>query len=364
MDILIIGNGFDIENGLPTKYTDFLEVIRNPQSFTSAIYKMKSNQYDKKLEKYYHPDLSKVNFDNLNKMASILSDNSWAEYFSRCGADIQGWIDFEREIIPVIEMFRETFKLAPYADVRVRDDAPLMILDLERNDLARKTGLFPKYFSKTRGNRIFTSNGYVHGNYGLMKEKMLEDLKNELDQFIEAYRIYLMEIVDTKSIDEKMHKSIAEINADAILSFNYTNTELKYTNLKGADRYHIHGDISSDNSLVLGVNQVDGDEANEYIYFVKYFQRIRRRINQKYKELLDAPYGFNLTLFGHSLDITDEDIIKPFIRSAEKVRIYYYDQRDYESKIINLINLFDREWVELKMYNNEICFKMIERKMI
>ena len=209
MDILIIGNGFDIENGLPTKYTDFLEVIRNPQSFTSAIYKMKNNQYDKKLEKYYHPNLSKVNFDNLNKMASILSDNSWAEYFS-----------------------------------------------------------------KTRGNRIFTSNGYVHGNYGLMKEKMLEDLKNELDQFIEAYRIYLMEIVDTKSIDKKMHKSIAEINADAILSFNYTNTELKYTNLKAADRYHIHGDISSDNSLVLGVNQVDGDEANEYIYFVKYFQRI------------------------------------------------------------------------------------------
>lgn len=29
MNILVIGNGFDLAHGLPTKYGDFLQVIRN-----------------------------------------------------------------------------------------------------------------------------------------------------------------------------------------------------------------------------------------------------------------------------------------------------------------------------------------------
>lgn len=28
MNILVIGNGFDLAHGLPTKYTDFLEIIK------------------------------------------------------------------------------------------------------------------------------------------------------------------------------------------------------------------------------------------------------------------------------------------------------------------------------------------------
>ena len=36
MNILVIGNGFDIAHGLPTKYSDFLNFIRKYYQFKNA----------------------------------------------------------------------------------------------------------------------------------------------------------------------------------------------------------------------------------------------------------------------------------------------------------------------------------------
>lgn len=35
MDILILGNGFDLAHGLPTKYTDFLEFVETFVNLTT-----------------------------------------------------------------------------------------------------------------------------------------------------------------------------------------------------------------------------------------------------------------------------------------------------------------------------------------
>lgn len=43
-------------------------------------------------------------------------------------------------------------------------------------------------------------------------------------------------------------------------------------------------------------------------------------------------------------------------KGAGKVRVYYYDEYDYEKKVINLINLFKRDYVEEKMYERKIEF--------
>ena len=66
--------------------------------------------------------------------------------------------------------------------------------------------------------------------------------------------------------------------------------------------------------------------------------------------------GYTLHIYGHSLDETDEDILKYVIGDKnenseldlkpEKVIIYYYDNFDYEQKVINLIKLYGRAIVE------------------
>ena len=43
-----------------------------------------------------------------------------------------------------------------------------------------------------------------------------------------------------------------------------------------------------------------------------------------------------------------------------KVIIYYYDQQDFELKVINLITLFGRDIVEKNMDDNKIIFIKID----
>lgn len=75
-------------------------------------------------------------------------------------------------------------------------------------------------------------------------------------------------------------------------------------------------------------------------------------------------------IYGHSLDETDKDVLKfvigdfddrnQFQMKARKVIIYYYDQQDFELKVINLITLFGRDIVEKNMDDNKIIFIKID----
>lgn len=227
-------------------------------------------------------------------------------------------------------------------------------LSVDSEVLCGRASLLYKYFqASVQDKAISVINPYSSYTYGVLKEKMLEDLKNELDVFIDTFRLYLLEIVD--KIEINMNPIIESIITDAIISFNYTNTERKYKNLERATVYHVHGSIHDRDSMVMGVDSVEGDSNNDYIYFVKYFQRIRRRIDPNYIKLLNVP-AMNVTVYGHSLDRTDEDIIKPFLLAAHKVNIYCYDETDYERKVINLIGMLGRDKVEEGIYNRKIEF--------
>lgn len=79
---------------------------------------------------------------------------------------------------------------------------------------------------------------------------------------------------------------------------------------------------------------------------------------------------YELYIYGHSLDETDKDVLKfvigdfddrnQFQMKARKVIIYYYDQQDFELKVINLITLFGRDIVEKNMDDNKIIFIKID----
>ncbi len=361
MDVLIIGNGFDLAHGLKTQYSDFLPIIKSPDAFVDAITRMKrGSDVPEMWEKYRHEGISDASIDNINEMSRILKQNVWAYYFSHCEADIQGWIDFEHEIFPAISLFQEIFKNAQNATVGLSGDTPVLYVNIGNNELLRRAGLFPKYISYFKDNPIhIKGKPFVGIQYGLVKKSVLDSLRHELDDFIKVFKIYLNEIVCSTKIDRK--PIIESIHADAIISFNYTNTEQQYDNLKKANTFHIHGNVLDKDSIVLGVDEVKSDTNKDFIYFVKYFQRIRKKTNQEYKSLLNCRSigeNLNLIFYGHSLDSTDKDIIKTFVDTANHVSIYYKDQDDYEKKVINLIKLFGRDDVEDDLYSGRI--EMIE----
>ena len=85
MNILVIGNGFDLAHGLPTKYGDFLkfvEVIRQ-------VLNTKGEEIDWKDIHLEIKELIKINMENVrNNIFSqeqiwreLLEENFWIEYF-------------------------------------------------------------------------------------------------------------------------------------------------------------------------------------------------------------------------------------------------------------------------------------------
>lgn len=371
--ILIVGNGFDLAHNLKTRYSDVLEVFKKRKSFYGLYINRKIDTgFDEKIADNIPKALESYDSKNLEKLDKIIRNNSWVEYYSGCGAELDLWIDFERELVPVLDIF--DFILS--ADINFEDGS----IEFERNSFFKFNCYFSRYFT-ILNNKIFVKNYYIDSSYGLMKKTLLRDLKNEFLEFIEALEIYFYEFVE-KASDVHPISQIREIEPDYIISFNYTHTE-KYYGINNV--HHIHGVIRDDldcgsNNMVLGVNDYDN---KDFIYFVKYFQRIQKHCGVDYKYIINEPCIFKssdefdkeyndyeLYIYGHSLDETDKDVLKfaigvfddknQFQMKARKVIIYYYDQQDFELKVINLITLFGRDIVEKNMDDNKIIFIKID----
>lgn len=295
-----------------------------------------------------------------------------------CGAEIDLWIDFEREIIPVLELF--DFILSE--DINLNDQS----IKFNGYKFLKFETVFSKYI-KLYGNIIVIAEKYANSVYGVMRKKLLRDLINEFLKFIEALEIYFYEFVE-KATNAHAIKQINKIESDYIINFNYTHTE-KYYGFRNDKVHHIHGFIRDNlkygsNNMVLGVN---GYENKDFIYFVKYFQRIQKHCGVDYKNFVNEPCifktedgvdreynDFELYIYGHSLDETDNDILKyvigdfdefnEFQLKTRKVTIYYCNQEDFEAKVINLITLYGRDVVEKCMDNNRIVFIKTESNTI
>ena len=109
--------------------------------------------------------------------------------------------------------------------------------------------------------------------------------------------------------------------------------------------------------MVLGINAVEDDESDDFIFATKPYQRLRKRSNPNYRKYLDET--FNLTIYGHSLDVTDIAILKPFFDKAQKVTVFYYNDGDYDQKIKNLIKIVTLKELEERMYDNRIVLKEV-----
>ena len=67
----------------------------------------------------------------------------------------------------------------------------------------------------------------------------------------------------------------------------------------------------------------------------------------------------NVYIFGHSLDITDKDVIKDFIdRDGVQTTIFYYDKQQQTQQIANLVKMLGQDTF-INMINSvpqKICF--------
>lgn len=372
-NILVIGNGFDLYHGFPTKYSDFINFIKlwddfytkysentskNSSTMTEPIELSNYNiNKDTMLElANYYKIYNKTKIDTFNNK---IKNNDWIDYFKDMCSKEKGWIDFEGEIETVIKCIQYLFIkcIEPNSDINKPK---------EFNKIFRNAS--QKYFKRTINVSIIENFELTFSpvkdkprNINDNKNIVLKTLKKQLDDLIDCLNIYLLEFV-SKMKPNKYAEDIKNINPSYIISFNYTNIfNSVYEDYPII--HHIHGKIGDENNMVLGMKDDNMNGDINFVYFYKYFQRIQKKTGVDYNKWLSEGSN-NIYILGHSLDSTDKDILTKIITSenTKKVTILYRHQEEMEKFIINLLKLFSPD--ELIKFTSEekIIFTKLEKE--
>lgn len=336
MDILVIGNGFDLAHGLKTTYKDFLLAC----------------QKDKL------PD----------EFKDFCQNNVWLKHFIIKQKDLEDtWIDLEKEIYSAIHSLhnRSWFYNDTWAPHKIIYHAEEMNCTLENIDSFSKD-TSEDYITGRRNYRIIHSkNKPFYLIFFKNKKGVTNFLYDQLREFTYAFEYYLDKIVLAKLGNKSKYilSLQSRCKSLSILSFNYTDTcERLYRKDFAIKTYYVHGKINCSNNtckLVLGTHSFDNKPQNEnprsaipyeFNVFRKHNQRHKYGTIEAYQELLNELQKSGKPIFhviGHSLDETDKKILKHlFITNKNAIiNIYYHDEEAQENYINNITEIIEEEEV-------------------
>lgn len=121
--------------------------------------------------------------------------------------------------------------------------------------------------------------------------------------------------------------------------------------------------------LRIGIADDSFQDTLDYIYFQKYFQRIQKRTGSFYKEWLVKPKHptsddatAKVFIMGHSLNKVDKGVLQDFFyeTNVDMIKIFYYSQSGYESQVINLIDMFGKDFAIDQTGRGRIVFEKLE----
>lgn len=251
-------------------------------------------------------------------------------------------------------------------------------LDDEINDLANEylEKIYSKYTSTLRSMVILTDGKSESVTFRQIRDRLYSDL----NRLIRALEIYMTAYIEQMECNLES-PDISNIWFDGILSFNYTNTYEKLYDSKGLANYdYIHGKANIKNkiytnNMVLGIDEYlpkhRKDKDVDFISFKKFYQRIYKETGCEYRKWVDdirsnnpiknRTYGgfdengnkviestyssqHNLYIFGHSLDVTDDDILKDLILNDNVYTTIYYVNKDVMGQqIVNLVKVIGQD---------------------
>lgn len=347
MRILVVGNGFDIEHGLRTKYPQFVDFVR----WLNAV--------DTEPEKYPLDDDDIATYKRLIKdkpaivteLKAHVSDNLWIKHFESIReSNKETWIDFESEIASVVKLF-----------------------DKGRQDYLKKAFFYTDFEEPSKefkrlykdflnGNNISSLSGVAFDNY---RKRMLEDLR----KLTRAMEIYMEYWVDTTPI-KNMNSDITRIHPNKVISFNYTHTfdRVYRRNNYGTEYCYIHGEAKGtslqENNMVLGIDDNIQSETEDgfLLGFKKYYQRLDLNTDTSYKKWIEQILNkqdeiSEIYIFGHSLDVTDREVLEPLLKISNAKTIIYCFDKDARSKLIaNVIKLIGKDTAIQKINSGQIAF--------
>lgn len=375
--ILITGNGFDLNENLPTKYSDFLSVINfivssHENNFDSIIKNIECYIY---LAINYYTDDITIDSKNLEKIKLLAKTNQLFLFF-KDEFEIDTWIDFENRIEYLL---KNIFEFCTIINKNIFEKSPIgkttkyynyLIFDnkIEIAEILTQFGFVHKHNTDT----FSLNKNYLNEKFdfytGINYKKIAEEITHLLDEFSELFNLYIQIFViplynKRKEIPKNLFSHI-----DRHYTFNYTPT----FNLFYGDSLrtsYLHGKSSLiDQNMVLGVDNIDLNIVREpaFLNFTKYYQKYSKRTDYYFLNELgkdDLNENFEFYFWGHSLNRSDADYINEVFdfvtklkQTIKRIIVVYHSDDSYKSLLLNLFSVRGKVDIENKIKNNVLVF--------
>lgn len=287
MNLVIIGNGFDLRCGLHSSFSDFFKT-----SELSII--------DKWFSKNFKSPVNDINLISLIVYnCTILTD-----YRVR-------FDDIDRIIRNPSSVFRKSFNIKNEIENWADVESIIKFLAVDLLKVFKDTFEFSYAQPYCKGKFLLDQDGVSEFVYGTYNSKYfdknmtyLEFLEAEIKDFERRFREYLYkEIHENVEYSKKSQKLLKHLSSrfTKILNFNYTSLEIEDFS---SHVFNIHGSID-ENNIIIGFDDFNASKHNTLIEtysLTKTFRKLSSEIGKI--TLLDNVIN-TIVIYGHSLNEHD-----------------------------------------------------------
>lgn len=352
--LFIIGNGFDLANGLGTRYEDFLFWLFNKE-LTEALENHNGEQnYTTKTNQVFHSFTISSQFDTNSKDIFKTTVTNQLNTYTNLNDIKKNFIDethiFEKLNFKnrIIKSSIDNYNSANWSDIEWQ-----------------YFKLLSEILSPYKGNQLID-----HTANNVSK---LVQLNKDLDHLARELNTYLRYKHDTFNPNMELVNKYNQIllrhegSNNLILNFNYTSTISHCPIANEYDLIQIHGALGQINPLVFGYGDEttllykEMEDQNDF-EFLRHTKSSRYAENDNYSKVHlfineSAPGSFNdpisingdeyeIVVLGHSCGLSDRVLLKELMEkeNCTKIHVYYYDDKNGNTDFLKTVSNISRHF--------------------
>lgn len=396
--IVLIGNGFDLAHGLPTRYEDFIDWYWGKRAFgfngtISNISKDILCEFE-----VVHPHLwnefafqtslpiarnsGKQVIQYLKNNPDYFKIHSTPFYENICQSiETKGWVDIENEYYRLLTRYVISDKrndrigeLNRQLDYITKLLAEYLLSVESSNPVQPIESICNHIYSPINSGDISIESGSVIKDcvdYWMGQEENVMRSKIQRYHFDEF--IYLEEVSSYKR--NHGHVSYSDYprlfrlpEYIMLLDFNYTSTSKLYCNNDVCMNVHIHGELNHPESMIFGygdeqddnykaLKEYDNNECLRNIKTAKYLEASNYRSLLGFMEW--AP--FQVLIMGHSCGNSDRTLLNTMFehKNCISIKPYYHQKADGTDNYLDIIQNISRNFSDMKRMRDRVVNKTL-----
>lgn len=396
--IVLIGNGFDLAHGLPTRYEDFINWYwdQRVSEFSKAGGISKDclctfeieppftwyGFYGQIISPFGKPKGKDIIESILKGQYGVKMRHSFSPFFQSIIKSIEtkGWVDIENEYYSQL------------TKCTIGSSLNTTVLKDLNNQFRFLKELLIDYLNTVNSSQKSKLEDIWNIIYSPIKQKevsiggrhFVEEYINDWmakDDFVIHEKIERFDLVPSDYIDEiKYYKD--NIHSKSIvldyprlfmlpdyimlLNFNYTNTSLLYENMKCCVTTHIHGELQDPYRIIFGygdeldekykqLQALNENECLRNIKSINYLESCNYRSALAFME--SAP--FQVLVMGHSCGNSDRTLLNTLFehKNCISIKPYYYLKVDATDNYLDIVQNISRNFTDMKLMRDRVVNK-------